>query len=118
MGRKRVDKEKGVLFGVDYYPEQWDRSLWESDFRRMREMGFRSVRMMEFAWVLLEPRPGKFDFTLFDEAVDLAAANDLTVVLGTPTATDRQRDRSRGFRPVCLPDLYSQMAGMASEKVP
>lgn len=87
MGRKRVDKEKGVLFGVDYYPEQWDRSLWESDFRRMREMGFRSVRMMEFAWVLLEPRPGKFDFTLFDEAVDLAAANDLTVVLGTPTAT-------------------------------
>jgi len=77
----------GVLFGVDYYPEQWDRALWESDFRRMREMGFRSVRMMEFAWSLLEPRPGKYDFSLFDEAIRLAGENGLSVVLGTPTAT-------------------------------
>lgn len=23
--------------GVDYYPEQWDNSLWESDLTRMRE---------------------------------------------------------------------------------
>ena len=82
-----MKNERGVLFGVDYYPEQWERSLWKSDFRRMREMGFRSVRMMEFAWALLEPAPGRFDFSLFDEAIALAASNGLSVVLGTPTAS-------------------------------
>ncbi|TAL38035.1 MAG: beta-galactosidase [Spirochaetes bacterium] len=78
---------KGVLFGVDYYPEQWDRSLWESDARRMREMGIKAARLMEFAWVLLEPREGKYDFSLFDEAIDVLAAQGIGIVLGTPTAT-------------------------------
>ncbi len=82
-----MNDDRGVLFGVDYYPEQWDPSLWESDFRRMKGMGFKSVRMMEFAWALLEPRPGRFDFSLFDDAIALAGVHGLTVVLGTPTAT-------------------------------
>jgi beta-galactosidase len=76
----------GSAWGVDWYPEQWDEERWRADVERMRAQGFRSVRMMEFAWSVLEPRPGEFDFGLFDRAIGLAAENGLSVVLGTPTA--------------------------------
>ena len=73
--------------GVDYYPEQWDRSLWESDASRMQQMGIQVVRMMEFAWALLEPEEKLFDFSLFDDAIAVLTRHGLQVVLGTPTAT-------------------------------
>lgn len=82
-----MGQSHGVVFGVDYYPEQWDRSFWESDARRMREMGLSSVRMMEFAWAVIEPKPGKYDFSLFDEVIGILAKEGLKTVLGTPTAT-------------------------------
>jgi beta-galactosidase len=75
------------LFGVDYYPEQWDESMWEQDARRMREAGVNVVRIGEFAWALMEPEEGKFDFSLFDRAIAMLARYDLKVILGTPTAT-------------------------------
>jgi len=77
----------GVKFGVDYYPEQWDRSLWKSDLARIREMGATEVRLMEFAWPVLEPRKGRYDFSLFDEVMKLCEKEGLQVILGTPTAT-------------------------------
>jgi len=82
-----TQKNKTIEFGVDYYPDQWDRSLWDSDFARIKEMGAGTVRMMEFAWAIIEPREGIFDFTLFDDAIALAAKHGLKVILGTPTAT-------------------------------
>jgi beta-galactosidase len=75
------------LFGVDYYPEHWDESLWEQDARRMREAGVGVVRMGEFAWALMEPEEGRFDFSLFDRAIQTLAKYDIKVILGTPTAT-------------------------------
>jgi len=79
--------EKGVLFGVDYYPEHWPPELWESDAQRMADMGIRAVRMMENAWAVIEPEEGKFDFSIFDQAIDIFARNQIQTVLGTPTAT-------------------------------
>ncbi|HTX74453.1 MAG TPA: beta-galactosidase [Rectinemataceae bacterium] len=76
-----------LSFGVDWYPEQWDASRWEHDVERMHEYGFRVVRIMEFAWQLLEPSPGHFDFSLFDRAIDLLGSRSIRVILGTPTAT-------------------------------
>jgi len=78
---------RGVKFGVDYYPEQWDRSLWKQDLTRIREMGAAEVRLMEFAWSILEPKKGKYDFSLFDEVLKLCEKEGLSVILGTPTAT-------------------------------
>lgn len=75
------------LFGVDYYPEHWDESLWERDARRMRECGVRVVRIGEFAWALMEPEENRFDFSLFDRAIAVFARHDIKVILGTPTAT-------------------------------
>src|SRR5258707_623345 len=39
-----------MLLGVCYYPEQWPQHQWESDARRMAELGIRRVRIAEFAW--------------------------------------------------------------------
>jgi beta-galactosidase len=74
------------LFGVAYYPEQWAESDWERDARRMRECGVNAVRMGEFAWALLEPSEGRYDFELFDRAIATMARHGIKTILGTPTA--------------------------------
>lgn len=76
-----------LSFGVDWYPEQWPESMWERDADRMRERGIEVVRLMEFAWSVLEPEKGRFDFSLFDRAISLLAERGIGVILGTPTAT-------------------------------
>ncbi|MBN2875105.1 MAG: beta-galactosidase, partial [Spirochaetales bacterium] len=79
---------KSILeFGVDWYPEQWDESRWQRDAERMAENGFQCVRIMEFAWTIVEPEPGCFDFSLFDRAIETLAAAGLSTIVGTPTAT-------------------------------
>lgn len=75
-----------MKLGVCYYPEQWDRSRWRDDARRMAAMGLRQVRIAEFAWALMEPREGVFDWAWLDEAVAALADAGLEIVLGTPTA--------------------------------
>ncbi|RUS48702.1 beta-galactosidase [Cohnella sp. AR92] len=80
-------EEDRFLLGVCYYPEQWNETMWDDDFRRMREMNFSVVRMAEFAWSIFEPEEGSFRFGLFDRAMDAAHRHGLKVILGTPTAT-------------------------------
>jgi beta-galactosidase len=71
--------------GVYYYPEHWPESEWERDFAKMESMGFEFVHMGEFAWAMMEPEDGQFDFAWLDRAVALAAKHHLRVVLCTPT---------------------------------
>jgi len=77
----------GLSFGAAWYPEQWDESKWEADADRMKDFGIDVVRMMEFAWTILEPRKGRYDFSLFDRAIAVLAKRGIGVILGTPTAT-------------------------------
>ena len=58
-----------IKIGIDYYPEQWDRALWEEDAVRMKELGAHVIRLGEFAWSLMEPKDGIFDFAWLDEAI-------------------------------------------------
>ncbi|WP_026688889.1 beta-galactosidase [Alteribacter aurantiacus] len=76
-----------MYIGVDYYPEQWPKTRWSEDVRMMKELGINVVRIAEFGWSLMEPNEGTYDFSLYDEAIDLFAKNGIDVVLGTPTAT-------------------------------
>ncbi len=82
-----------IYFGCDYYPEQWSQWLdegeerWEIDARLMADAGFNTVRLAEFAWGLLEPTPGQFDFQWLDRAIHVLHRHGLSVVLGTPTPT-------------------------------
>src|SRR3954454_7832669 len=74
-------------FGVDYYPEHWPEERWPVDAGLMSEAGFNIVRLAEFAWSLLEPLPGSFDFRWLDRAIDVLSGHGIRVILGTPTAS-------------------------------
>src|SRR5207253_9533484 len=69
-----------------YYPEQWPRERWRVDAELMAQAGLGVVRLGEFAWSRLEPRPGEFELAWLDEAVGVFASEGLEVILGTPTA--------------------------------
>jgi beta-galactosidase len=75
-----------MLIGVDYYPEHWPKERWETDLKLMKEAGFNVVRLAEFAWVLMEPSEGQFDFGWLDEFLTLANQYGIKAILGTPTA--------------------------------
>lgn len=79
--------EKMVETGVYYYPEAWNPNQWDRDFKKMAEMGFEFTHFAEFAWAQLEPKEGKYDFAWLDKAIELAAKNNLKVILCTPSAT-------------------------------
>lgn len=74
-------------FGVDYYPEQWPEERWELDAQLMSEAGFNMVRLAEFAWAKMETQEGVFDFDWLDRAIRIFHKLDISVILGTPTAS-------------------------------
>lgn len=76
-----------MRIGVDYYPEHWPKERWPTDARLMREAGFNVVRLAEFAWVFMEPEEGRYDFSLFDEILEILARNEIAAILGTPTGS-------------------------------
>lgn len=76
-----------MKIGVDYYPEHWDKSLWQQDVCKMKEVGVGIVRMAEFAWCKMEPQEGEFDFSWLDEIIDLFEEQGIEVFLCTPTNT-------------------------------
>jgi beta-galactosidase len=86
QGRWFNDKDL-TLTGVYYYPEHWDESEWDRDFKKMHDLGFEFTHFAEFAWAQLEPEEGKYDFAWLDKAVGLAAKYNLKVVMCTSTAT-------------------------------
>lgn len=75
-----------LLLGVDYYPDQAPEALWEEDARMMAEVGFTNVRIAEFAWALMEPAEGKFDFAWLRRATEILRKHNIAVILGTPSA--------------------------------
>ena len=75
-----------MIFGVDYYPEHWNRDEWESQAKLMKEGGFNTVRMGEFAWKLFEKKEGEFNFSFLDDAIEILAKYGIKTILGTPTA--------------------------------
>ncbi len=75
-----------MITGVDYYPEHWDRALWEADADLMQKTGVQVVRLAEFAWSRMEPRDGEFSFEWLDEIIEILTARGMQLVLCTPTS--------------------------------
>ncbi|MEY4487499.1 MAG: hypothetical protein RIQ79_7 [Verrucomicrobiota bacterium] len=75
------------LYGSPYYPEHWDAAIRAADPALFRAAGWNVIRMAEFAWDILEPTEGTFDFTLFDDTIDRMGAAGIRTILCTPTAT-------------------------------
>ncbi len=89
----------GPDLGVCYYPEQWPREKWAQDASEMTALGLTWVRIAEFSWAKIEPRPGQFDWAWLDEAVSILGGAGLKVILCTPTAAP----------PKWLVDLYPEI---------
>jgi beta-galactosidase len=75
-----------VVYGADYYPEQWSADVWQEDARLMQEAGVNMVTLGVFAWAKMEPAPGNYDFAWLDQVMDLLHAHAVKVDLATPTA--------------------------------
>ncbi len=76
-----------ISLGACYYPEHWDRSLWEEDLERMKSAGIKTIRIGEFAWSKVEPREGEYTYEFFDGFLEVACKAGMKVIFGTPTAT-------------------------------
>ena len=87
MDKKKCFQWNELTMGVCYYPEHWDKGLWESDLKRMKEAGISVIRIAEFSWNKVEPEEGRFDFSFFDEFLDLCLRYNINVIYCTPTAT-------------------------------
>jgi beta-galactosidase len=74
-------------FGADYYPEHWTEERWPEDARLMAEAGFNIVRLAEFSWSKMEKIEGEYDFSWLDRAIKVLSAQNIKVILGTPTAS-------------------------------
>jgi beta-galactosidase len=77
---------EGIAYGGDYNPEQWPEEVWAEDVRLMREAGVNMVSINIFAWALLEPREGEYDFSRLDKILALLHENGIAADLATPTA--------------------------------
>lgn len=75
-----------MIYGTDYYPEHWPDDRWALDFQLMRDAGINTVRVAEFAWTLMEPSEGLYDFEWLDRVLELAESAKIKIVMCTPTA--------------------------------
>lgn len=76
-----------MYFGVDYYPEHWPSDWLDRDLDNFAALGANTLRIGEFAWHLMEPQPGEFDFSYFDRVIEAAGKRGFNLIFGTPTAT-------------------------------
>lgn len=107
MNNRQNFQWEAMTLAVCYYPEHWDRKLWESDIDRMLEAGITVIRIAEFAWNLIEPEEGTFTYGFFDEFLDLCSEKGMKVIFGTPTATP----------PAWLTEKYPEVLNASKEGV-
>ena len=87
LSYKRPTNLDRFYYGSPYYPEHWEELIREQDPERMADAHWNCVRMAEFAWDLMEPEEGQYDFSLFDEAIQHLGQHGISTILCTPTAT-------------------------------
>jgi beta-galactosidase len=79
--------ERQLCYGGDYNPEQWPPEVRDEDIDLMRRAGVNLVSLGVFAWSLLEPREGEYEFDWLDQIMDQLHRGDLRAALATPTAS-------------------------------
>jgi beta-galactosidase len=83
----KVGESPVLLHGADYNYEQWlaHPEILEQDFQLMREAGCNVMSIGIFAWVMLEPSEGVYQFEWLDTLMDKLHANGLRAMLATPS---------------------------------
>ncbi len=90
-----------IIHGGDYNPDQWINTpeIWDEDMRLMKKAGINSATVGIFAWSLLEPREGVYDFSFLDTIMDKMHENGIKAILATPS----------GARPPWLSEKYPEV---------
>lgn len=90
-----------LLHGADYNYEQWLEypEILAEDFRLMREARCNVMSIGIFAWSMLEPSEGVYQFDWLDALMDRLAENGLKAILATPS----------GGKPVWLAHEYPEI---------
>ena len=76
-----------LRYGGDYNPEQWPAEVQAEDAALMRQARVTTATVGVFAWSMLEPGPGRYDFARLDEVLDRLAGHGVGAILATPTAS-------------------------------
>jgi beta-galactosidase len=76
-----------LCFGGDYNPEQWPEEVWREDAALMREAGVTMVTVGVFAWAMLEPAPGRYEFGWLDRVLEILHGAGVAIDLATATAS-------------------------------
>jgi beta-galactosidase len=78
-------RDRRILFGGDYNPDQWDRATWDEDLRLMEHFRVNTVTMPVFAWGRLQPAEDRFEFDWLDEVVEGLSRRGISIIMATPT---------------------------------
>lgn len=98
MNKKYFDK---IIHGGDYNPDQWidTPEIWDEDMRLMKLSNVNSATVGIFAWSLLEPEEGVYNFEWLDTVMDKLYENGISVILATPS----------GARPAWMSQKYPEV---------
>lgn len=101
--------QRKILYGGDYNPEQWlDRpDILEQDITYMKAAKINTVTLGMFAWSVLEPKEGRYEFEWLKRIVDNLYENGISVIMGTPS----------GARPKWLADAYPEVLRVREDGV-
>ena len=90
-----------IIHGGDYNPDQWidTPEIWDEDMRLMNLAHVNSATVGIFAWGMLEPEEGVYNFEWMDKLLDLLHENGKDVILATPS----------GARPNWLAQKYPEV---------
>jgi len=75
-----------MIVGTAYYPEHWTKDRLETDAGLMKEMGINTVRMGEFGWAIMEPEEGRYDFSFYENCINILGNYGIKTIFCTPTA--------------------------------
>ncbi|HEY8426412.1 MAG TPA: beta-galactosidase [Limnochordales bacterium] len=81
-----MQRQRRLLFGGDYNPDQWPAETLQEDVRLFKAAGINSATVGIFAWSKLEPRPGRYEWGWLDDVIEHLHAHGISVILATPTA--------------------------------
>ncbi|MEI2609231.1 MAG: beta-galactosidase [Candidatus Promineifilaceae bacterium] len=97
----KIFQPSRLLHGADYNYEQWldYPDILAEDFRLMREAHCNVMSVGIFAWSLLEPTEGEYQFAWLDQLMDRLAENEIQAMLATPS----------GGKPVWMAAAYPEI---------
>lgn len=78
---------KNLYLGAAYYPEVNYFETLDEDIKYMLKAGLNVMRLGEFAWSVMEPTEGSYDFEWLKKVVNKLYENGIYSILCTPTNT-------------------------------